>query len=750
MTSRPLLTVCLAYVAGVALAAPGSLGRWPLVVAAAGLLLAGLGRRTVAAVGGLALLAAALGAARCQLALDRFERQPLLRQSGETRPFVGTVSSAPRPLRSGEAVVELRLERLQVSGGWLPVQGTVRVGGPAAATAPWGRRVSGRVVLRAPRRAGNPGEASPYRRLRADGVTLVGELDGALTDLGAGAVSWLERLAQALRQRCCGGVRAAFRRQPPLLADLLNAMVFGLSAAPVDAALSEACRRAGVTHLLVASGTQVSLLLGLVLLGSAARRLPPSLSWVAAAAAVLLYVLVTGGDAAILRAAVMGLLLFGALASGQDYDLPTALGVAAAGLLLWRPLQVQDLGFQLSFAATIGLTALGLPLLQRLPARWRWLAGPAVLTVGAQSAVAPVAVYQLRQISWVGLPANLPVLPLSGLLVGGGLLASLLGPAGTWVAAPLAWLLRWFLALVGWFAAVPGGFRQPAVAAPWQLVLGVAGGVLMAAWLHGWRPRWEPTRWLPVLLTASALATLPSLWRAAEPTLTVQFLDVGQGQATLLRGPGGRSVLIDAGPRRVVAGQTFDAGADQVVPALLLAGVRRLDAVLVTHCHADHVGGLASVLTAFATDRLLLGELPAAGVAADLERALALAGRRGVAPELVRRGTVLDLGNGARLTLLWPPAEPLHGTGEDRNNNALVGQLVYGDVSFLLTSDLEAQGEELLLRLDDDLRATVLQVPHQGSAGSTTPALLAAVQPAEAVITVGPNTYGHPAPETVA
>jgi competence protein ComEC len=214
--------------------------------------------------------------------------------------------------------------------------------------------------------------------------------------------------------------------------------------------------------------------------------------------------------------------------------------------------------------------------------------------------------------------------------------------------------------------------------------------------------------------------------------LSVTFLDVGQGEATLIEGPGGQRILIDGGP----GGEVISAALDRTLPFY----DRRIDLVIATHPQADHVGGLPVVLGTYDVGAVLDSEVsldtPPADAWADAIDAA------GVPRHLAERGQAIDLGAGARLEVVGPLSLT---SWSDPNDGSTVVRLVMGYVSFLLTADIEAEAEAALVRSGSELRATVLKVPHHGSNTSTTPAFLSRVGPAIDVISVGEgNTYGHP------
>jgi competence protein ComEC len=289
---------------------------------------------------------------------------------------------------------------------------------------------------------------------------------------------------------------------------------------------------------------------------------------------------------------------------------------------------------------------------------------------------------------------------------------------------------------------VPGGHvtGEPgwAAAAPWVAALATAlwiTGTRNTAREAGRRAGWAVTLGLWVGLGAA----VP---RSADDGsgLALHFLDVGQGDGAVLRTPQGRWVVIDAGP----AGPRSDAGARVVVPFLERHGARSVAAVVVSHAHLDHIGGLPALLDRFAVGEMLEPGAPVADpLYTDFLSALA---RRGIAWHPLRRGERFTV-DGVRFAALHP--EPLWpGWGEDVNEDSVVLLVEYGRFQALFAGDAGFPAEAALR--DEIAEVDVLKVGHHGSRGSTGDDWLAALRPKLAIISVGRNDYGHPAPATLA
>jgi beta-lactamase superfamily II metal-dependent hydrolase len=252
---------------------------------------------------------------------------------------------------------------------------------------------------------------------------------------------------------------------------------------------------------------------------------------------------------------------------------------------------------------------------------------------------------------------------------------------------------------------------------------------------------WRGIRTLLVGLgTAALLAWSPAANAAAQPPLQVDFIDVGQGDAALITSPTGKRVLIDGGPQESAAA---------LVGFLRTRNVEAIDLIVLTHRHADHLGGLRAVVLTFPTQLFLDAPFPHPSEAYQ-ELLEQLAAKR-VTVRNAELGRKVDIGGGATLTLLGPPEPPFHGTRSDPNTNSVVVRLDYRAASVLFAADAEAKTEAWLLRQHLPLQARVLKVAHHGSRYSSSRRFLRAVHPEVAVVSVGArNEFGHPAPETLA
>jgi competence protein ComEC len=414
-----------------------------------------------------------------------------------------------------------------------------------------------------------------------------------------------------------------------------------------------------------------------------------------------------------------------------DADLANLTGLAAGVLLLKRPAALEDVGFQLSFAAVLGIVLLGPKLRTRIPRLPLRLDQALAASLAAQLALTPLLIAHFHRLAPAAPLLNLVAVPLAGAvlvsgfaLVAAGMLA---GGLAAWVGAFTLWTARALLATGQIVHLIPG--LDPRLPSPPVWAVGVFC-VGLALLLDPGRSR------RGLILTAVGLAGLlfgrePP---AADGRLHVTVVDVGQGDCLVLRSPGGRVWVIDSGG---FFDRRFDIGEAVVAPFLWAQGIRRIEGVVLTHAQQDHVGGVGFLLRAFAVGAVWEGPAP---IQDPVYRRLnSTLGRADVTRRTVVRGTAASW-DGVRVDVL-APEKPRRPPDSVRNNDSIVLWLRLGDVRFLLTGDIEAEAENALGRVP----AAFVKVPHHGSRSSSTPAFVAGVAPAVAVISVGVRSrHGHP------
>jgi len=730
---RPVLVLAALFGAGCLAADAGGSIPEAFVLGALVVWLLGLALAARPVEAGLALGAAAfaLGAFAAEVEALRFRdgalRQALVADAWGPHPvrLTGVVRGDARP-RDGRLRVMLDVEEVKARGRSEARRGRVRieVGGQTQLPALTdGDRVVVWATLRPEERA-----VGVRRGIVARGYCKTALL---LERRGEGGASRIRRLTARVRGRLRATLMTALLPGPER--GLVLAMVLG-DRSELDEETAEAFRASGTYHVLALSGAQVALVAGLIVGGLRWLRVGPGLEAVVTSTAVWFYALLVGGDVPIVRAALMA----SAVLAGRAFDLAgdaaNTLGLTALALLVVRPAYAWDVGFQLSFGATLGILLLVGPLGRGVPALPLRVDLALVASVAAQAVLSPLLALQFHRLAPGALFLNLAAVPLSGavLLAGLGTIAlapvPVLGP----LAADLAWIAAHALRRSGDLGPL-GPWLDVRVAAPTVVVVGLHVAALTLL-VRGRRGRGLG------LLVVSHLGLLagPSPL-TGDGRLHLSVLDVGQGDCLLLRSPSGRVLLVDTGgswnPR-------FDVGERRVAPVLWRAGIRRLDALLLTHAHGDHVGGAPFLLGAFHVEEVWAGPAPLESPRwLRLDRALRAAG---VGRRALVDGAAMDW-DGVELNVLGPPppGRPLR---RSRNEDSVVLLAQLGAVAFLLPGDVEGAAEDRLLLSP----TVVVKVPHHGSRSSSRPRLVRLARPRVAVASLGArNPFGYPHPEVV-
>lgn len=765
--SRPLVPLVVAFILGIV--AARLLPLPPLVWLLAGLGAAGLALLSAAyhrlhiAGACLLVLFLSLGAGRLEVEpyllpphhIDRLSDelldQPLLIEGVVASPGDATTIDAGGTEDEGRRVrFVLDLRTVWLAGREVEVTGRARLTLLGRQIVPvYGERLRGVFKLRRPRGYRNPGGFDYPLYLRSQGVSLEGWArdTSALQRRGTGE-GWLPLSpAYTLRNRL---IQAVFGLLPPDQASLLVAMTLG-ERTGIPQHVTEAFTGSGTYHILAISGLNVSLIAAALFVLLKAVRVPLRLSALLSMGLITLYAVLAGGSTSVVRAAVMADIYLLGLVIDREADSLNTLALSALGLLLWQPLCLFDVGFQLTFVATGAI----LVAVNRLPstsqsAPWRWLVTAVVCSVAAFAGTAPILASTFHRLSLIGILANLPIVPLSGLLTGAGMVFALLatvipGSLG-WFAVLIGWLIDLLVGVAGWFARLPFASIQlfsPSV--PMIICYYVALGAAMAAMGRRWLRRTAYAAAAAVLILV-AVRLLP-IFQSGQLRMTV--LDVGQGDGIVLELPGKRTILIDGGG---LFDDRFDIGEQVVVPFLLSRWIGHLDVVVLSHPHPDHLNGLQAVLRHFT-----VGQVWDSGQRAHMPTYLwfeeVLRDRR-IPHKILEADYQTSEFAPAQIAVLHPSNELLSGSPRGRfsdvNSNSLVLAVKYDQVTFLLPGDIEEEAETLLLERGADLQAQVLKVPHHGGRTSSSEPFLARVHPSVAVVSAGyRNRFRHPHQETV-
>jgi len=672
----------------------------------------------------------------------------------------GTVVRRPVALPQGQRF-ELQLERVVVPDGELLVDGRLLVT-IATGEGGWlsGDRIRLRGSLRKPRRLGLPGEFDYPRYLalhRIDATFWVADAGQVLLMRAAAVSSW-RRLLDVAAQGCDQLIRRTVADTDA--AAVVMALVTGSQAA-ISPELKAAYARAGVSHILSISGFHVAVIaatlaqllqwLGLRWQWLALRFNVRQAALLATLPVMTGYLLFTGAAPATTRSVIMLAAVVLALWAERECQVLDALLLAAFLLLVHDPAVLFDISFQLSFLSLWGIVVLTPVLLQPFKNRLSgWRQQLALFFAASLAAILATAVPTLvtfHQASFSGLLANPVVVP----LLGYG--AVVLGAVAVMSAVFVPSLASLLFGLAGWLVALSNRF-----------VVWIVDLPLVRSYEAGWPDMvalvivlsvlsFIPSvRWRGILLGSTcallvAVHVLPE--RPSDRRLRLTFLSVGQGDASLIQFPDGSTMLIDGGGYLRETGLDF--GDRYLVPALHALGVKRIDRLVLTHPHPDHLGGLPAVAEQFQVGEFWQGTwtVEADGDADRLQSALL---RRGVPIRQLQPGVSRESFGGCQLMVMVPERyDTATGLNKDDDNEAsLVLQVNHDQFSALFMADAGLTTEQRMLEQKVVQPVTLLKVGHHGSRTATGSGFVRTVRPRLALISVGAeNRFGLPAPETL-
>jgi len=726
-----------------------------------------------------------LGLAMSRLAIEG-SKTPLIKYSGRQVNLVGWVAAEP-DVREDKVFYLLQAQEIILSGERRAVAGAVRLQVKESDKVfGYGDMLKVSGLLAKPELPGNPGlfNYRTYLERQGIGVTLAARGEKAVEKIGFYGANPVLHAALQLKQKLSS---TAVTSLTPSQAAVLNGILFGTQGL-IDRETRQSFTETGIVHILSVSGLHVGLVLGGTVGLLRLLRFPPGMTAPLVTPVIIFYVFMTGLNPAVLRAAIMALLLLWAHQLGRSQDWPTSMALAALVILLWNPLQIYHPGFQLSFAATWGILYLGplltgacAGLLNGMPGTLsRPVSQSLAIPLAAQLATVPLVAWYYNLVSPVSILANLVAVPLVGVIMFLGFTAAVLGlvwpPLAALVNVTDEAVLNLFMGTVSFFQKLPGAvFYIPTP----PLVLAVLwyGGLIAARWLLSGggsaavKERLKGWAAVGVVLgVALLLIWLP--WGGGRG-MTVHFLDVGQGDSILVQTPGGKNMLIDTGGRKDEFQTGKGAGDQVVVPYLRKIGVRGLDVLVLTHPHEDHAGGAAAVVKNFPVGLVLVPQVDErivkAGEGVEVEETTAgpktksyyseevpaayaaLLGKMaddGVQVQTAGAGDALRLDRELEIEVL-SPGEMKGESKSFLNNRSLVLRLIYRHRSFIFTGDIEEEAQRGLIQGGANLKADVLKLPHHGSR-SLLAELVEQVKPEVAVISVGShNSFGHPAQSTL-
>lgn len=649
---------------------------------------------------------------------------------------------------------------------------------------PYGTRLRVVAKLHAPRNYRNPGAFDYEGYLHENGIVVLGTAEDIkrLPGFRGSTIEWWRTRAHA---SIIAKIHALW---PQSQASLMDAMVLGEESFLRNSTRTE-YQRSGTYHVLVVSGMNLSVLAFAIFWVLRKFRVDTAYAAVATVAISFAYAFVVGVGPPVWRAALMLATYLGARLLYRGRNMMNAIGAAALGVLFINPTAVFGASFQLTFMAVTIIAGIASPIFERTTGHYarglRWLqstrydlhvppkvtqfrldlrliggrlerfVGPRLSFGGVaigmrvaigfgelifvsalmQAGLALLMAYHFHRPTTTGVLANLAVIPLTGILMPSAAAAVALGYISPALAHPAVWISGLALGgitgtvhLFGGAHLVGASVADMRVAMPSGAIIMVSLAAIAAAVVLVRRSRWFAFGSVcAVFAVAIWIAFVPSRPRFRKAAMEMTAIDVGQGDSILLVTPEGRTILVDAGGLPQWMHSDFDLGEQVVSSYLWNRGIQRLDAVAITHPHADHLGGMPAVIANFHPKELWLSIDKPVGALASI---VAQAQRAGMKTLVKKEGDQLDWG-GAHFEMLAPGRDQITGSMRP-NDDCLVFTVRFGQTTALLEGDAEKAAERRIV--EEHPEAMLLKVAHHGSASGTSADLLSTLHPRYAVI----------------
>jgi len=528
-------------------------------------------------------------------------------------------------------------------------------------------------------------------------------------------------------------------------APLAKALLIGYKQ-DLDYETRQSFSRSGLSHIMAVSGLHVGFIIApfwVLIPWFWAKKYGRQLGLLMLIILLFTYCGITGFTASVVRASVTAVFLTYGKLFHKIRDSVNLTSAAALVILLFDPNQLFEIGFQLSFAA-VYIILLTLPVIQQWLPYWmriKWYAAPLMailVSVVVQIGVYPIQVFYFQEVSLISPLSNALFVPLLGLVVPFSLLCTgcaFLAPGtAAFLNIPNDCFLSVMSNFVQYVSGIPGTWQQMPKVSVFIFLIWFCG----ISWFGSIRkPR---LRWklLIIFLLSIFIYQVRNLYVNIQPQkLVVTYFDVGQGDAALVQTPNNKNILIDTGRWT----PSYNSGKYVILPHLKSEGITRLDAVILSHPHADHIGGLPDIMK-----EVNISHIYHSGMTYNsrlYQHYLQEASKLNIPVSPLNTGDSLLIDPALLIHIYNPPENFSH---RDANQHSIVAEILYGNTEFLFTGDAEKQQEKFLVENWPSLIDTdVLKVGHHGSRTSSTPSFINSTTPIFSVISLAENNrFGHP------
>jgi competence protein ComEC len=528
-----------------------------------------------------------------------------------------------------------------------------------------------------------------------------------------------------------------------------GAYLLGLTVGERDRITSEMKEyfvNAGVMHLIAVSGLNVAYVILSVMMVLSIFRVKQTSKIFISILLIIFYCLFTGSTASILRASIMGILLLLYTIIERKKEFYNVIGVSVLLILIYDSKQLFDPGFILSYTAVLSMIfiyeRIDRIVIQRIKngnSGWRKVISILIIilaaSLSAQIGTIPLTAIYFEKISIISIFANVIAIPLSNISLALGFIQIIFSTFSTlfaaWIAETNNLLLLIQIEFIKWCASLDFAYIS---FFRFNLISAAGYYIIIILLVTTTNLKFIFYRMISII---SIILIVILINTEVNKKLTITFLDVGQGDCSLIQTPEGKNILIDCGP----VSRNFNSGERIIAPYLLRNGINKIDLLILSHLHLDHTGGFEKLLDKIKIDRIFEAGQKTINKESRIVDSLVTA--RKIIRDFIETGDLIELSGNLKIYCLFPYKQYLinqNSLVEDNNLNfsSLVFKLKYGNTDVLFTGDIEKGQEEMLVNnYGDFLKSNLLKVPHHGSKTSSTYPFILAVNPDYSVIFCG-------------
>ena len=533
----------------------------------------------------------------------------------------------------------------------------------------------------------------------------------------------------------------------------------------------QAFQKSNLSHMLAVSGAHASYVVMAIGFIITKTKISKKMGKIITILLLLFFMLLTGKTPSVTRACIMSIYMIMASLFHKRATIISSMSISILFLIIYNPYCVLDIGLQLSYGGTIGIIVIynmlknGLIMKEKLiPIETKILNTSKIkeillLSISANIIIIPITLYHFNTLSLTFLISNIFASPLLGIIIILGFISISISftffPLAKVISIPLGMVIKIFYKIATNVGNLP--FSQIYVPTP-KISTIIIYYIIIAITIFYYKLNNKSQKrkiektilknikkitLKKIFLTIFIISIIFSLYRQIPKNLNIYFIDVGQGDSTLIVTPRNKTILIDGGGS--TDNKAYDIGKNTLIPYLLDRGIIKLDYIMISHFDADHATGAIPILGKIDVSNIILTKQLEEN---DIYRQiLSISKEKKIRLIYVKEGDVLKIG-GIKISIIHPENKLM--INNPMNNNSIVCKIEYNSFSMLLTGDIEKEAEELILKKNKDLKADILKIAHHGSKSSTTEVFLRAVNPKIALIGVGKNNnFGHPSNDVI-